>query len=39
MSTTSYKLLKISYQLFDKHWNDLNTKQRQKVFDTYYDFY
>jgi len=39
MCTKSYTLLKISWRLFDKHYNELNEKQKSKVLDIYYDFY
>mgnify|MGYP001250475688 FL=1 len=39
MSTQSTDLLKISYNLFDKHYTKLTDEQRSKVWDIYYDFY
>ena len=39
MSTKSYTLLKISWRLFDKHYNKLTEEQKSKVLDIYYDFY
>ena len=39
MCTKSYTLLKISWRLFDKHYNKLNDEQKSKVLDIYYDFY
>lgn len=39
MCTKSYTLLKISWRLFDKHYNELTEKQKSKVLDIYYDFY
>ena len=39
MSTQSTYLLKISYNLFDKHYTKLTDEQRSKVWDIYYDFY
>ena len=38
MSTQSTDLLKISYNLFDKHYTKLTDEQRSKVWDIYYDF-
>jgi len=39
MCTKSYTLLKISWKLFDKHYNKLTDEQKSKVLDVYYDFY
>lgn len=39
MCTKSYTLLKISWRLFDKHYNELTNEQKSKVLDVYYDFY
>jgi len=39
MATQSYQLLKISWNLFDKHYTKLNADERSKVWDIYYDFY
>ena len=39
MCTKSYTLLKISWNLFDKHFTKLTEKQKSKVLDIYYDFY
>jgi len=39
MCTKSYTLLKISWRLFDKHYNKLTDEQKSKVLDVYYDFY
>jgi len=39
MCTKSYTLLKISWRLFDKHYNKLTEEQKNKVIDVYYDFY
>ncbi len=39
MCTKSYTLLKISWRLFDKHYNKLTEEQKSKVLDIYYDFY
>ena len=39
MCTKSYTLLKISWRLFDKHYNKLTEEQKSKVIDIYYDFY
>jgi len=39
MSTQATDLLKISYNLFDKHYTKLTDEQRSKVWDIYYDFY
>lgn len=39
MCTKSYTLLKISWRLFDKHYNKLTDEQKSKVLDIYYDFY
>jgi|13_taG_2_1085334.scaffolds.fasta_scaffold32073_3 hypothetical protein len=39
MCTKSYTLLKISWRLFDKHYNKLTDEQKSEVLDIYYDFY
>ena len=39
MATKSYTLLKISWNLFDKHFTELTDKQKSKVLDIYDDFY
>ena len=39
MCNYSYTLLKISWQLFDKHYTKLTDEQKSKVRDIYYDFY
>ena len=39
MSTKSYTLLKISWNLFDKHFTELTNKQKSEVLDIYDDFY
>ena len=39
MVTKSYTLLKISWRLYDKHWNELTDEQKSNVIDIYYDFY
>jgi hypothetical protein len=39
MATKSYTLLKISWRLYDKHWNELTDEQKSNVMDIYYDFY
>ena len=39
MSTFSYTLLKISWNLYDKHYTKLTDEQKSKVMDIYYDFY
>lgn len=39
MVTKSYTLLKISWKLFNKHYNELTEEQKSKVIDIYYDFY
>ena len=39
MSTFSYTLLKISWNLYDKHYTKLTDEQKSKVIDIYYDFY
>ena len=39
MSTFSYTLLKISWRLYDKHYNKLTNEQKSHVIDIYYDFY
>ena len=39
MATKSYTLLKISWNLFDKHFTELTEKQKSEVLDIYYDFY
>jgi len=39
MSNQSYTLLKISFNLYKKHWTKLNDEQKSKVMDIYYDFY
>jgi hypothetical protein len=32
-------LLKISFRLYKKHWNELTYDERAHVTDIYYDFY
>ena len=39
MSTKSYTLLKISWNLFDKDYTKLTEKQKSEVLDIYNDFY
>ncbi len=39
MVTKSYTLLKISWRLYDKHFNELTDEQKSNVIDIYYDFY
>jgi hypothetical protein len=39
MSTQSYDLLKISWNLYDTHYTKLTKEQRDKVWEIYYDFY
>ena len=39
MCTKSYTLLKISWNLFDTHFDKLTDEQKSKVIDIYYDFY
>ena len=39
MATRSYTLLKISWRLYDKHYNELTDEQKSNVIDIYYDFY
>jgi len=39
MATKSYTLLKISWNLFDKHFTELTDKQKSEVLDIYDDFY
>lgn len=35
----STDIMKISMKLFGKWWNELNSEQKDKVLETYYDFY
>ncbi len=39
MATKSYTLLKISWRLYDKHFNELTDEQKSNVIDIYDDFY
>ena len=39
MSTQSYDLLKISWNLFNENYWKLTDQQKEKVWDIYYDFY
>lgn len=39
MATKSYTLLKISWRMFDKHYNELTQEQKDKVLQRYYDYY
>ncbi len=39
MATRSYTLLKISWRLYDKHYNKLTDEQKSEGLDIYYDFY
>ena len=39
MQLNSYKLLKISLSIFNKHYCKLNQEQREEVVRIYYDFY
>ena len=39
MSTQSYDLLKISWNLYDEDYWKLTDEQKAKVWDIYYDFY
>ena len=34
-----YTLLKISWRMFDKHYNELTQEQKDKVLQRYYDYY
>jgi len=39
MSTQSYDLLKISWNLFNENYWKLTDQQKAEVWDIYYDFY
>ena len=39
MATKSYTLLKISWNLYDKHFTELTDEQKSNVLDIYDDFY
>ena len=39
MGKYSYTLLKISFRMFNKHFNKLTKDQQEKVIERYYDYY
>ncbi len=39
MCNFSYTLLKISWRMFDKHYNKLTQEEKDKVLQRYYDYY
>ena len=39
MNKYSYTLLKISFRMFNKHFNKLTKDQQEKVIERYYDYY